>query len=306
MIIDSKIITNKLLKMIKVRTTALNIQYVYPSLSLIRTSKNSYNKYYMNNLKKYCRECGIKLNVIDILNDNKEEAIQAIDKLNSDFDVHGIFLETPNENLANNIVPYKDIDCLSIPNAGSLMTREDITQPCIAKGVFSLLDHYEVNIKRSRILLITDDTDKHYIKYMVEMFRREHATLTIANKNTHNLSSLLYNCNIILIANDRVNSIGYEVLDDVNYEIEQDLVHNIPRTSTYVIDLNIHKNSMNEINGNLQYNNVDDIFKYAFLKHIYVLPVMEYIDLGLCGVLDNTLKCANIQKNMLTKTNNFI
>jgi 5,10-methylene-tetrahydrofolate dehydrogenase/methenyl tetrahydrofolate cyclohydrolase len=306
MIIDNKNITNKLLKRIKIRVTALNLQYVYPSLSLIRTSKNSYHKYYMNNLKKYCRECGIKLNVVDMLTNDKEETIQVIDKLNSDFGVHGIVLETPDESLANNIVPYKDVDCLSIPNAGSLMTKDDITQPCIAKGIFSLLKHYKVDLKHSRVLFIIDVDNRHYIKYAAEMFRRERATITIANNNTRNLSSLLYTSNIILIANHKVNSIGYEVLDDVNYEIEQDIIHNVHRTPTYVIDLDIHKNSINELNGNLQYNNTDELYKYAYLKHIHVLPVGGYIDLALCSALENTLACANIQNKMLTRTSNYV
>jgi 5,10-methylene-tetrahydrofolate dehydrogenase/methenyl tetrahydrofolate cyclohydrolase len=304
--IDSKNITNKILKKVKARTTALNLQYVYPSLSLIRTSKNSYHKYYMNNLKKYCRECGIKINVIDVLNDNKEEAIQVIEKLNSDFNINGIILETPNETLANNIVPFKDIDCLSIPNAGSLMTKDDITQPCIAKGIFTLLDSYNVKINHSRVLIITDSDNPHYIKYITEMFRREHATVILANKNTRNLSSLLYDSNIILIANNKVNSFGYEMLDDINYEIEQDIIHNIQRSPAYVIDLGIHKNSLNEINGNVQYNNTDDIFKFAYLKNIYILPVLEFINLGLVSALENTLTCANIQKSMLTKSNSYI
>lgn len=306
MLIDSKKIVNEILKTVKVRTTALNLQNVYPALALIRTSKSSYHKYYMTTLKKYCRECGVKLNVIDILSNNKEDAIQVIDKYNSDFGVHGIVLETPDENLANNIVPFKDVDALSIPSAGSLMTKEEIVQPCIPKGIISMLRYFKVDLKHSRALIITDDDNNYYVKYMSEMLRREKTTVIIANKNTYNLSSMFYDSNIILIANHKQNSIGYELLDDVNYELEQNVIHNIATKPTYVIDLNIHKNSHNELNGNIQYNNTDDMYKYEYLKHVYVLPVGDYINLALGSLLQNTLKCASIQNKMLTRTSSYI
>jgi methylenetetrahydrofolate dehydrogenase (NADP+)/methenyltetrahydrofolate cyclohydrolase len=306
MLLDSKHYIQSIMKGLKAKSVALNLQNVYPTFALIKTSKNSYHKYYMNALKKFCKECDVKLKMVDILNDNKEEAIQIIDKLNSDFNIHGIILETPDEELANNIIPFKDLDCLSIPNVGSLMTKDDITQPCIAKGIFSMLTQDNVDLKHSRVLLINDDTNKHYMKYIYEMFRREKATIIVANSHTRNLSSLLYDSNIILIANNKINSIGYELLQDVNNNIEDYLIHNVHKTYSYVIDLNIHKNSMNELNGNVQYNNIDEMYKYEYLNYIKLLPVGEYINLGLCGLLDNVLKCASIQNVMLKRTHSLL
>lgn len=305
MILDCKKVTNTMLKNVKIRTTSLKLQNVYPSLALIRTSKNSFHKYYLNTLKKFAKDTGIRLNIVDILNDNIDEIIKTIDQYNSDFSTHGILLESSNDNIANNIVPFKDVDCLSIPNIGSLMTKEDITQPCIAKGVLSLLIAEGIDLKKSKVLIVTDE-NTHYLKYLTEMLRREQATITIANNNTYNLSSLFYGSNIIIIANNKVNSVGYELLDDVNHEIEQDIIHGLERRNTYILDLNIHKNSLNEINGNVQYNNVDEIFKYDYLKYINILPAGEYINLALCSLLENTLICANIQHSMLKRTKSFI
>jgi 5,10-methylene-tetrahydrofolate dehydrogenase/methenyl tetrahydrofolate cyclohydrolase len=302
MIIDTKIIIENILKNARIRTSLLRMQRVYPSLVIIRTTRSSKYKYYMDVLKQYCEYCNIKLDVVDVFSNNKEKAIQVIDKYNNDFNVHGIILETPNENLANNIVPFKDVDCLSIPNVGSLMTREDITQPCIAKGILSLLRYEKVPLDKSKVLIVTDDNNNHYIKYLTEILRREKSTIIIANNNTHNLSSLFYDSNIILIANKKANSIGYDLLDDVNYHIEQRIIHGINNKSTYIFDLDIHKNRANKINGNLQYNNLDYKYKFDYLTYLKVLPVWEYVNLALCSLLENTLICANIQNAMMQRT----
>lgn len=308
MIIDCKKILKEKLKMIKNKNSLLKMRGVNASFCIVRTSNTDNHKNYIKTLKKYCKDCDIKINIIDMIGENnKEEIIKNIDMLNSDFSVHGILLENNNTIFNNEIIPYKDLNALSIPNAGSLMHNKEIIAPCVVKAVLNIIEDNKIILKNSNILVLYNTEEDNYIKYMIETLRREGATITIANQNTKNLSSYFYDKNIILIANNKINSIGYNLLENINSYINEQVINGIEITSSYLIDLNIHQHNCHDIiNGNLEYNNKEDISKYSNLEYINITPAGIYQDIALLALLENVIILANKQFNMYNMNNEFL
>lgn len=308
MIIDCKKIFKERLKSIKNKNSLLKMRGVNASFSIIRTTNINNHKNYIQTLKRYCKDCDIKLNIIDMIGENdNEKIIRTIDMLNSDFSVHGILLENGSISLNNEIIPYKDLNGLSIPNAGSLMHNKETIAPCIVKSISDIIKYNNIKLKNSNVLILFNTEEDNYIKYTIEILRREGCTITIANQNTKNLSSLFYDKNLILIANNKKGSIGYNLLENIDMYINEQITNEIKATSTYFIDLNMHQKTPHDImNGNIEYNNEEEIFKYAKLDYVKITPAGDYINLALINLLENVIILANKQFDMYNMNNSFL
>lgn len=301
MILDCKSVSKKMLNLVKTKNMVLRMKGVYPSFCLIRNSNESYHKYYLSTLKRYAKDCEIKLDIEDMFNSNTEELIKIIDKYNANFNTHGILLEKYNQTLINDIVPFKDLDASSIPNLGSLMVNNETLLPVMVKSILDLFNYKKIDLKNNSVLIL-DDENNHYMKILIEILRRKGANISIVNNNTKNISSFFYSANIILIANNKKSSIGYDLLEDVNNYNRENIIHGIDKPITLLLDLNIHELKNGDLTGNIQYNNVDEIYKYAQLEFIEVMPSAQYIKLALISLLSNVLICSDIQHSMLKKT----
>lgn len=308
MIFDFTELLKKNLASTKEKNDLLNMKGINTCLALLRTHKNGSSNYYLNTLKRFAKTCGITIKVFDLYNYPQQAIIKEIDKLNSNPSIHGILLETPNKTLINNIIPYKDVEGTSIPHINALNDETSYVYPSIAKAIIKAIDLKYESINNRNILFVVDENnDEFYIKFLIDYFRKKNATITIANNKTHALSSLFYDKNIILVANNKPESIGYGLIDDMNSMLDMNVAHGLDWHKTLLFDMNIHKILNSEsLCGNIQYNTTELVYKYAFLEHIIISTVGDFIPIALTEILNNLTTCTQIQHEISRREFRFI
>ncbi len=167
-----------------------------PTLVIISIGSDPASEVYVNNKKKFGTsiDCTVRVLVFPE-NCAEREIIEQIQLLNGDTEVNGIIVQSPVpknlhfENLISHVSPQKDVDGL---------TRASLFVPATAKGIFSLLHFYNIDlvgkyavvIGRSR--LVGMPTAQEFIK--------RDLTVTICHSKTKDLIRYTKMADIIVVA----------------------------------------------------------------------------------------------------------
>ncbi len=201
-IIDGKAIAAKVLDDVAAQVSAMERK---PGLAVILVGEDPASKVYVGNKIKACEKTGIrsiehKLPATSSANEIKS----LIENLNADKDVDGILLQLPLPNgldgdaLVQTIAPEKDIDGLTILNAGKLVAGQDGLVPCTPQGSLILLKS-----------VLPDLTGKHAVvigrsllfgKPMAQLLLAQNCTVTIAHSKTKDLASVVKTADIVVAA----------------------------------------------------------------------------------------------------------
>ncbi|MFI4853293.1 MAG: bifunctional 5,10-methylenetetrahydrofolate dehydrogenase/5,10-methenyltetrahydrofolate cyclohydrolase [Candidatus Makana argininalis] len=153
-VIDGKILSKKIKKEIfyNVRNLVKNGNRV-PLLSIVLVGNNYSSHLYINNIKQYCNEIGflvviyyfpydvIEVNILDLIN-----------QLNFSFLIDAILIQMPlprsinNKKICEKVIHNKDVDCINPFNIGKLFLKRPFFIPCTQKGIFSLINYYNIKI----------------------------------------------------------------------------------------------------------------------------------------------------------------
>ncbi|MFI4819032.1 MAG: tetrahydrofolate dehydrogenase/cyclohydrolase catalytic domain-containing protein [Enterobacterales bacterium] len=146
----SKNIKNKLFKIVK---NLIKNGNRVPVLAVILIGNNYSSKLYIILIKKYCNKIGFKLLIYNFPNDIFEiNVLELIDQLNYSILIDAILIQMPlpiklnNNNICENIIPNKDVDCINPFNIGKLFFKRSFFVPCTPKGILSLLNFYNIKI----------------------------------------------------------------------------------------------------------------------------------------------------------------
>ena len=217
------------------------------SLGIIQVGNNEESNLYIKNKIKYCEMVGIKVLVFNL--NSEEEVIDKINELNNDDNITGIILQSPTEGmdfdkLVNMIDYKKDVDGLTKNNIYNLYNNNDVIIPCTVKGIFKLLDYYNININNKKICIIgrSNIVSK---PLLLELINRD-CTVSICHSKTDDLSCYTKNSDVIiscvgkskLITKDMVNNnfIGIDVgISKINKKIVGDFdFDNLKDKSSYI------------------------------------------------------------------------
>ncbi|MBD5423426.1 MAG: bifunctional 5,10-methylenetetrahydrofolate dehydrogenase/5,10-methenyltetrahydrofolate cyclohydrolase [Mycoplasma sp.] len=150
--IVSDLETQKLIK----KVSKLKIK---PKLGIVQVGNLPESNRYINNKIKKAKEIGIETNLIKFDESIKEiDLIDKIKNLNNNFDGLIVQLPLPNhlnkKKVLDSIDCKKDIDCCTTKNADKFYNDEIIFIPPTANAILLLLNHYEIDLKDKRILII--------------------------------------------------------------------------------------------------------------------------------------------------------
>ena len=266
----SKIIKNKKETILKNTYLLKNKNYV---LALIKTNKD--NDILINKLIAYSELFGFKIKIELFTERSELELNDFIQDLNYNLNINSILIDNNMNNAINEIIPFKSIYS---------------TNPII-NTIKDILSSINLSIKK---ILFNGSSQNNYLKELMDYFCINKSILTITGNDSTGLSSLLTYKNIILIANNKLNSIGYEVIENINEVIEEKIIHGIDTDNTIIIDMNIHNNN----NGNIQYNNPEQINKYNNLQYIDLIAINDYIDLLCLNYIENFIECIKEQEKI--------
>ncbi len=271
-IIDGKAIAAKVLDDVAQQVSAMERK---PGLAVILVGDDPASKVYVGNKIKACEKTGIrsiehKLPATSSANEIKS----LIENLNADKDIDGILLQLPLPNgldgdaLVQTIAPKKDIDGLTILNAGKLVAGQDGLVPCTPQGSLILLKS-----------VIPDLTGKHAVvigrsllfgKPMAQLLLAQNCTVTIAHSKTKDLASVVKTADIVVAAVGRPQM------------VKADWV----KPGAVVIDVGINRLDTGKLCGDVDFDAVKQV---AFA----ITPVPGGVGpMTIACLMQNTLKAA--------------
>jgi methylenetetrahydrofolate dehydrogenase (NADP+)/methenyltetrahydrofolate cyclohydrolase len=178
---------------------------VKPALAVILVGDNPASHVYVGNKIKACEKTGIKSIEYRMASTaGFDEVAKVIDDLNKDSAVHGILLQLPlpdglgSDTLIQMIAPEKDVDGLTIANAGKLVAGIDGMVPCTPQGSLMLIKSVQKDLTGMNAVVI--GRSLLFGKPMAQLLLAENCTVTIAHSKTRNLDEVCRNADILVAA----------------------------------------------------------------------------------------------------------
>ena len=141
-----------------------------------------------------------------------------IDKLNKDDSVDGMIVQLPlpkhinKDKVLNRVLPEKDVDGLSLLNAGKLASRQKSLQPATPKGIMMLLDYYKIPIKGKHAVIV--GASNLVGAPMARLLLHRDATVTVCHIHTKDLTFHTKQADILVVATGVINLINGDMIKE--------------------------------------------------------------------------------------------
>jgi len=187
---------------------------VKPKLAGILVGNDPASELYLKIKRRRCAEIGIDSILVNLEQDiTKEALINEIEKLNADETVHGIILQQPlpkklipfSKVFNEKISPLKDVDGLHPINRGNLFDYNEALVACTPKGIITLLEYYNIEIKGKHAVII--NRSNLVGKPLIFMLLKRNATVSICHTSTVNINDFIKDADILITAVGQLNFI---------------------------------------------------------------------------------------------------
>ncbi|MBX4929938.1 bifunctional methylenetetrahydrofolate dehydrogenase/methenyltetrahydrofolate cyclohydrolase FolD [Rhizobium binae] len=218
-VIDGKLVAASVIQTVKSTTAALEKSSgVTTGLAVIIVGDDPASHAYVGSKSRMAKECGFKSVQHTLPADTKQEELAAlVATLNADPSIHGILVQLPlpkpldSEPIIQSILPQKDVDGLSVVNAGKLATGDLKTGlvSCTPAGamVFVRRTHGE---DLSGLNAVVIGRSNLFGKPMAQLLLNANATVTMAHSRTKNLAEVCRNADILVAAVGRPEMVKAE------------------------------------------------------------------------------------------------
>lgn len=204
-IIDGKKIAAEMRDECIARVQRLKDAGVEPRLDVVIVGDDPASHQYVNSRLKDCAEIGLA-SVTHTLpaEAEQQELIDLLEELNADNAVHGILLQMPlprhmsQDEVLAHLSPKKDVDGLTVANAGALYTGRDGFAPCTPSSVMTLIKSTGEPIKGKNAVVVGRSIVVG--KPAAMLLLAEHATVTICHSRTKDLAEHTRNADILIAA----------------------------------------------------------------------------------------------------------
>ncbi|EJB01518.1 5,10-methylene-tetrahydrofolate dehydrogenase/methenyl tetrahydrofolate cyclohydrolase [Rhizobium leguminosarum bv. trifolii WSM597] len=208
-VIDGKNVAASVIQTVKSATAALEKSSgVTTSLAVVIVGDDPASHAYVGSKGRMAKECGFKSVQHTLPAETSQEELAAlVATLNADPSIHGILVQLPlpkpldSEPIIQSILPEKDVDGLSIANAGKLAIGDLKTGlvSCTPAGamVFVRRTHGE---DLSGLNAVVIGRSNLFGKPMAQLLLNANATVTIAHSRTKNLAEVCRNADILVAA----------------------------------------------------------------------------------------------------------
>jgi methylenetetrahydrofolate dehydrogenase (NADP+)/methenyltetrahydrofolate cyclohydrolase len=176
-----------------------------PKIALVLVGENPASASYVRSKSKTSAELGIESDTRHLPENISEEALLAIiDELNQDVTVDAILVQLPlpqyidTTTILNAIDYRKDVDGLHPVNVGKFNCGEKSIIPCTPRGILSLLRYGQIEIAGKHAVVV--GRSNLVGKPTALLLLRENATVTLCHSYSHNLSELVRQADILVLA----------------------------------------------------------------------------------------------------------
>ena len=205
-----------------------------PGLAIALIGKNPASQVYVRQKMKAAKEVGIQAQQLELPESISPQKLKKIILgLSTDSQTQAILVQLPlppslrKEEVISWIHPEKDPDCLTIENQGLAWSEQARVFSCTPLGIMKLLQHYNIPIKSKQAVIV--GRSQIVGKPMAQMLLQAHATVTICNSHTIDMSSITQRADIVIAAAGKQDLLG-----------KKDL-----KKGAVVIDVGIHRIQQN-------------------------------------------------------------
>jgi methylenetetrahydrofolate dehydrogenase (NADP+)/methenyltetrahydrofolate cyclohydrolase len=176
-----------------------------PGLATILIGDDPASAVYVASKRKACAEVGIESFHQHLPAEvTREEVLELIDRLNDDVAVSGILCQLPvpdhldPDEITNRISPAKDVDGLTIANAGRLALGMPGLRPCTPGGVMLLLEEIGAELDGAHAVVI--GRSNLFGKPMAQLLLAANATVTSCHSRTKGLVEACRQADVLIAA----------------------------------------------------------------------------------------------------------
>ena len=176
-----------------------------PGLATILVGDDPASAVYVAFKRRACAEAGIRSYHHELRGDvDRHQVLALIDELNEDCKVDGILCQLPLPDhldaleITNRIQPNKDVDGLTVTNAGRLAVGLPGLAPCTPEGVMVLLR--ETGIEISGALAVVIGRSNLFGKPMGQLLLAADATVIACHSRTRDIAARCREADIVVAA----------------------------------------------------------------------------------------------------------
>lgn len=184
-----------------------------PILAVLSVGDDSAARSYVAGIRRACDQTGLQCRPITLPEETTEaELCTAIEALNHEREVCGILVtlplpaHLPPTIIATTIAPEKDIDGVTLINAGKLELGWPTFAPNTPSGGMELLRRYSIPIAGKHAVVV--GRSGIVGKPMALMLLAANATVTVCHSNTHDLTAIVRQADILVTAVGRARLIN--------------------------------------------------------------------------------------------------
>lgn len=217
-VMNGKKIARELEGKLKLEVLELTEKYKRaPKLIVVLVGNNPASLSYVKSKEKACKRVGIDGETLHLDESITEsELINLVHKLNKDDSVDAMIIQLPlpshidPDTVLNEVDSSKDVDGLSLLNAGKLMNRQKGFLPATPKGIMILLDYFNIDIPGKEAVVIGRSnlvgcpTGKLLIN--------AGATVTICHRHTKDLKKHTLQADILIVATGVVHLVKADMI----------------------------------------------------------------------------------------------
>ena len=274
-LMDGKALAAKKRAEIKETVDRYAARGVVPALAVVIVGDNPSSRFYVNNKKKDCAECGIRSIEKALPEQTTEhELLAVVAELNADPSIDGILVQLPLPNhiderrVIEAIDPKKDVDAFHPENVGRVMIGDYSFLPCTPAGVMELLAEYRIEVSGRNCVVI--GRSNIVGKPQAMLLLHKNGTVTICHSKTQQLAEITRRADIIVCA------VGREMF----------LTADMVAEGAVVIDVGMNVKKDGKLTGDVDFENVSRRAAYITPAPGGVGPMTRVM------LLKNTLKAA--------------
>ncbi|MQB03360.1 bifunctional methylenetetrahydrofolate dehydrogenase/methenyltetrahydrofolate cyclohydrolase FolD [Agrobacterium tumefaciens] len=183
-------------------------QGVKPGLAVVIVGNDPASHAYVNSKSKTAKQCGFN-SVQHTLPEEttQDQLLKLVSELNADASIHGILVQLPlpkhfnSDEIIQSILPEKDVDGLSVLNAGKLATGDLATGliSCTPAGAMLLVRSIHGE-DLSGLNAVVIGRSNLFGKPMGQLLLNANATVTMAHSRTKDLATVCKTADILVAA----------------------------------------------------------------------------------------------------------
>jgi len=205
-IVNGREIAKEIRKKVYGEVTKLKSKYkVVPTITTIKIGKDPSSELYLKLRDNACKEVGINSNHLEFdENISGDKVINAINKLNSDINIHGILIQYPVPNhisqdkLMSIIHPKKDVEGFNPYNMGRTLLGNEHIIPCTPFSVLTILEHENVDLKGKDVAIVNHSNVVG--KPLAALLLNRNATVAVCHVFTKDVKQYTSKADILVTA----------------------------------------------------------------------------------------------------------